>query len=187
VREPNAGHRRNLGAFSDTYDRGRGLAGQVVWFVFSYAVFQKWWFPPRFRPVVLRLFGGQVSNGVLIRHGVRIMWPWKLSIGQHCWIGESAWIINLEPVVLGDDVCLSQGVTVSSGGHDHRSVAMSYRNQKVILGPGTWVAARATVLPGVITGRDVTIAAGEVLRSSVADACLYIDGTATRSEKGLGR
>ena len=38
--------------------------------------------------ILLRLFGAQVGNGVVIKPSVNIKYPWLLTIGDHVWIGE---------------------------------------------------------------------------------------------------
>jgi len=100
---------RNLRSFTGAgYDKGRNRLWQASWFVVMNLVFTKWWLPPRVRPTILRAFGATVGSRVLIRHRVRVQWPWKLTIGDDCWIGEGAWMLNLEPIVIGHDVCISQ-------------------------------------------------------------------------------
>ena len=93
--------RRKLRAFRpDGYDKGRGRLWQIAWFVTMNLVFRAWWCPARLRPAILRAFGARVGKRVLIRHRVRVLWPWKLSIGDDCWVGEDAWLLNLEPITL---------------------------------------------------------------------------------------
>ena len=58
------------------------------------------------RRLILRLFGARVGRGVVVKPGARIKFPWRLSIGDHSWIGEDAWIDNLAPVAIGADCCL---------------------------------------------------------------------------------
>src|SRR5579875_2209944 len=50
---------------------------------------------------VLRLFGASIGKGVYIKPGVRVKFPWLLSIGDHCWLGEDVWIDNLAQVTVG--------------------------------------------------------------------------------------
>src|SRR5450432_3792935 len=50
---------------------------------------------------LLKLFGGRVGKGVVIKPGVNIKYPWKLSLGSNSWIGENVWIDNLSEVVIG--------------------------------------------------------------------------------------
>jgi putative colanic acid biosynthesis acetyltransferase WcaF len=149
---------RSLRSFTGRgYDKGRPLAVQALWFAVMNLVFMKWWFPPRLRPSLLRLFGASIGDRVLIRHRVRVLWPWKLTIGDDCWIGEDAWLLNLEPITIEHDVCLSQGAFLCTGSHDHRDPGFEYDNGPIHVGAGAWVAARATVL------RSTDVLCGEVV------------------------
>lgn len=40
------------------------------------------------------------------------------------------------------------------------------------IGPGTWLGAGVTVLPGADIGRNVVVAAGSVVRGRVEDRCV---------------
>ena len=89
------------------------------------------------------------ASGCCIRHRVRVQWPWKLSIGDDCWIGEGVWLLNLEPITVEHDVCLSQEAFICTGCHRHRDPAFEFDNGPIAIGAGAWVAARATVLRGL--------------------------------------
>ena len=168
---------RDLSRFEASgYDRGRGRLWQALWHGVSFLCFQPFWIPTSWRPIILRLFGAQVGHRVFIRHDVRIMWPWKFSIGDHSWLGEGARVINLETIEIGANVCISQGVMLCSGSHDYRQVSFPYRNQPIRIGDASWVAARALVLPGVTIGAGAIVAAGEVVRNDVPDHTLLLSG-----------
>ena len=163
--------RRKLRAFRpDGYDKGRGRLWQITWFVTMNLVFRAWWCPARLRPAILRAFGARVGKRVLIRHRVRVLWPWKLSIGDDCWVGEDAWLLNLEPITLANDVCLSQGAMLCTGSHDHRDRAFRYDNAPINVETGAWVAARATVLRGSRVPAGQVVAAGTTFRAPAARA-----------------
>ena len=160
---------RSLAAFMGRgYDKGRPRAWQAAWFATQNLVFGAWWLPARFRPLILRAFGAHVGSGVFIRHRVRVLWPWKLSIGDSCWIGEDVWLLNLEPITLGSDVCLSQGVFLCTGSHDRKSPSFEYDNGPIAVEAGAWVAARALVLRGVRIGARSTVGASAVVTKDVA-------------------
>jgi putative colanic acid biosynthesis acetyltransferase WcaF len=168
---------RSLGDFSGVgYDKGRSKLVQALWFAVLNLVFRAWWCPKGLRPVLLRWFGATVGSGVLIRHHVRVLWPWKLTIGDDCWVGESAWILNLEPVVLGHDVCLSQGVFLCAGSHDRRSPSFEFDNGPIEIGDGAWIAATAVVLRGTRVGRNAVVGAGSIVTHDVADEALVPAG-----------
>ncbi|MGC0327154.1 putative colanic acid biosynthesis acetyltransferase WcaF [Streptomyces sp. SAI-170] len=160
---------RSLRGFTGAgYDKGRPLLVQAAWFAVLHLVFVKWWCPHRWRPVLLRAFGARVGQRVLIRHGVRVHWPWKLEIGDDVWIGEGAWILNLEPVTIGHDCCVSQSALLCTGSHRPRCATFEFDNGPIRLEPGSWVAARAIVLRGVTVGRGGVVGAGAVAHRDLA-------------------
>ena len=172
---------RSLGDFTGAgYDKGRPVTHQIAWYAVQNLVFRKWWLPARLRPPLLRAFGAQIGPGVLIRSGVRVHWPWKLEIGQNTWVGEGAWLLNLEPVRLGHDVCVSQEALLCTGSHDRRSPTFEFDNAPIVVDDGAWVATRAVVLRGVRIGREAVVAAGVVAAADVPDrAVLHSTGLRT--------
>jgi putative colanic acid biosynthesis acetyltransferase WcaF len=167
--------RRSLRGFTgEGYDKGRGALWQVAWLCVSGMVFTRWWCPASLRVRLLRFFGATVGEGVLIRQGVRVHWPWKLHVGRDCWIGEQTWVLNLEPVVMGDDVCVSQGVLLCTGSHDRRSPTFEFDNGPIHLGSGSWIAARATVLRGVTVGEDAVVGACALVASDVPAGAIVL-------------
>jgi putative colanic acid biosynthesis acetyltransferase WcaF len=161
--------KRDLSAFTGRgYDKGRSLPWQAAWFAVMNLVFMKWWLPSRFRPPLLRFFGAEVGSGVLIRHRVRVQWPWKLVVGDNCWIGEGAWLLNLEPIIVGENVCISQEAFLCTGSHKHRDPAFEFDNAPIHVGDGAWVTARATVL------RGTNVAPGEVVVSAAVRRKLHL-------------
>lgn len=152
---------RDLAEFTGAgYDKGRSLIWQACWFACSNVLFTRWWLPCRLRPLVLRCFGAEIGQGVIIKHNVRIHWPWKLRVGNHTWLGEDVWILNLEHVAIGDNVCLSQKAFVCTGSHDRRSPTFEFDNAPIVIEDGVWCAAGSSVYRGVVVGPDAVIAAG---------------------------
>jgi putative colanic acid biosynthesis acetyltransferase WcaF len=145
------------------YDKGRPVGWQIAWWVVAHLVFQAWWCPARLRPVILRAFGARIGHGANIRNGVRVHWPWKLVVGDHCWIGEGVRLLNLEPITLGHQVCLSQEAVLCTGSHRRRDPAFAYDNAPIVVGDGAWVALRALVLRGAVVPADGLVPAGAVV------------------------
>ena len=162
-----AGRRFSLDGFTGRgYERGRSIGVQVLWLI-ARELLMKWWCPNRFRIMVLRIVGARIGAGVLIRHQVKIHWPWKLEVGANSWIGEEVWILNLERVTIGSNTCISQGVLICTGSHDRRSPTFEFDNAPIVIGDSVWVAARATVLRGTRIGDGVTIGATVVVTGDV--------------------
>ncbi|MDV7132534.1 DapH/DapD/GlmU-related protein [Williamsia muralis] len=155
------------------YEKGRGRLWQVLWLAVR-SVFQKWWMPAALRVRILRAFGAEIGTGVLIRHDVTIHWPWKLTIGDNSWIGEGAWILNLEPVVIGRNCCISQSVFLCTGSHDRNSPSFEFDNAPITIEDGAWVAARATVLRGVTVGRHAVVGACALVSRDISEGVLVL-------------
>ncbi len=175
---------RRLAGFTGAgYDKGRNRAWQVAWLAASGLVTTRWWCPLSLRLLILRRFGATIATGVLIRHNVKIHWPWKLAVGADSWIGEETWILNLEPVSIGRDVCISQGVLLCTGSHDRRSPTFEFDNAPITIGDGSWVAARATVLRGVNIGARAVVGACAMVTGDVEPGAVVLaPTTVTRLE-----
>lgn len=141
------------------YDKGRGLGAQMLWVALSTLIFTQVWCPNRLRCAILRWFGAQIGEGVLIRHRVTVQWPWKLSIGDHSWIGTGSELYNIDDIVIGSDVCISQHVFLCTGSHDRESPTFEFDNGPITVEDGAWVCARSTVLRGVTIGANSVVGA----------------------------
>ena len=110
----------NLASYNNTdFQRGAPRWKEALWLAVSAVFFRHSlavWNGAKIR--LLRLFGAEIGRGVLLKPCVTIKFPWKLTIGDHAWIGEGAWIDNLAEVTIGSHVCLSQGAMLLTGTHD---------------------------------------------------------------------
>lgn len=171
----------------DGYDKGRSVIWQVAWLIINSTLFKRWWMPAAGRRLILRAFGAKIGKRVLIRHQVEIHWPWKLSIGDHSWVGVGVWILNLEPVSIGPDTCVSQGAMLCTGSHDAGSPTFEFDNRPIVIGSGVWIAARATVLRGVTVHDDAVIGACALVIKDVPARAKVLAPTAlTASVSGSG-
>lgn len=129
---------------------------------------------------VLRAFGADIGHGVVFRHRVRVHWPWKLRVGNDSWVGEDVWILNLEEVDIGNNVCVSQSVFLCTGSHDRRSATFEFDNAKIVIEDDAWVAARATVLRGSVIGRGAVVGATALVTGRVEPGTVVMAPRATR-------
>ncbi|MBE9028901.1 colanic acid biosynthesis acetyltransferase WcaF [filamentous cyanobacterium LEGE 11480] len=156
------------------YTPGAPLWKQLAWFFVGDFLVQTRCLPASsFKLRVLRLFGAKIGRGVRIKPGVQVKFPWRLVIGDHCWIGENAWIDNVAPVTISDHVCISQGVYLCTGNHDWSDPAFQLRLGAITLESGCWVAAKAVVGPGVSVGPGAILTLGSVTAQSLQPMTVY--------------
>jgi len=145
-------------------DRGRSKLCESTWYLMKCLLFlTPLPVPSAIKRWVLRWFGAQVGRGVVIKPRVNIHFPWKLSIGDHTWIGEEVSILNFEPVKIGAHCCISQRVFLCGGNHDYRVPDMRYRNRPITINDGVWIGAQAFVAADVTIGREAVIMVGSVV------------------------
>lgn len=169
--------KRNLGGFSGHgYDKGRSTIWQAAWFATMNLLFSRWWCPLAWRPAILKAFGAKVGDGVVIRHRVRVLWPWKLVLGDHTWVGEGAWLLNLENITIGSNVCLSQDVFLCTGSHDRRSPTFEYANGPIKVDDEAWLATQVLVLRGVTIGRGAVVGARAIVSKDLPEESLVPSG-----------
>jgi len=122
---------------------------------------------------MLRLFGAKVGKGVVIKPGVSVKYPWKLTVGNHCWIGEGVWIDNLGLVTLGDNVCLSQGAMLLCGNHNYRKTTFDLMVGDISLENGVWIGAKGVVGPGVTCRSHAVLSVASVATGDLEPYSIY--------------
>jgi len=162
------------------FERGRSRAVEALWLVAQALVVRTWLPGSAHRRLVLRAFGARIGQGVVIKPGVRVKFPWRLVVGDHAWIGEDVWIDNLATVRIGADCCLSQGAYLCTGNHDWSSPSFDLRVAPITIGDGAWIAAKAVVGPGVDVGAEAVLTLGSTAVSSLEPAGIYAGTPAVR-------
>lgn len=132
---------------------------------------------------LLRLFGAKIGEGVVIKPGVNIKYPWKLEIGDHCWIGEKVWIDNLGLVNIGDNVCLSQGAILLCGNHNYKKPTFDLIVKDIILEDGVWIGAQSVVCPGVVCSSHSILTVNSVATKDMEPYIIYQGNPAVEVKK----
>jgi len=126
-----------------------------------------WQISSKLRIWALRRFGASIGSGVTFRPGTRVKFPWNLTIGDDCWIGEGVWIHNQAPVNIEHDVVISQETMLTTGSHRHR-VDMALITAPIRIEAGAWITSRCMVLGGVTVGQSALVTPMTVVSESVA-------------------
>lgn len=144
--------------------RGRSAVVVQLWWLVQATLFR--WSPQfayGFRAWLLRAFGAKVGLGVVIRPTVTVTYPWKVSLGDHAWLGDDAVLYSLGEIEIGANAVVSQRSYLCAADHDHTQADFPIRARKITIGAQAWLAADVFVAPGVSIGEGAVIGA----RSSV--------------------
>jgi putative colanic acid biosynthesis acetyltransferase WcaF len=149
---------------NSSFSRGVSRSKEMIWWMVRSALFAPWFpIPSILKVIVLRIFGARVGKGVVVRSRVNITFPWRLEIGDHVWIGEEVFILNLAKVTIGSHTCVSQRAFLCTGSHDFRSDAFDLVAKPLKIGQGCWVAANVFIGPGVTLQEGTICLAGAVV------------------------
>lgn len=160
---------------NDWYAPGRGLLSRVMWVIVNGAFFLTWFpWPSSLKARLLRLFGAQVGRGIVIKPRVNIKYPWNLTIGDHAWIGEGAWLDSLGKIAIGESACLSQGCTIETGNHDWARSTFDLIVKDVVVEAGAWAAVKSLLLPGSRLASHAILGAGSVLSGDTEPYGIYV-------------
>ncbi len=145
-------NKTDLSQYKNTsYKPGKNFIIRTIWY-FTNIIFLKSSFSVinSFKIFILRIFGAKIGKGVVIKPSVNIKYPWKLKIGDYSWIGENAWIDNLENVEIGNNVCISQGAMLLCGNHNYKKSSFDLMVGEIIIEDGVWIGAKSIVTAGVV-------------------------------------
>lgn len=161
---------QNLAAYRTppTWTPGAPWLIQTLWFCAGAPLLAARWLPgSAWRVLLLRCFGARVGSGCRIKPGLRVKFPWRLLLGEACWLAEDAWLDNLATITVGDRVCISQGTYLCTGNHDFRSSGFDLRLGPIHIAADVWIAARAVLAPGTEIGPGAVVGLGAVVSGSV--------------------
>ncbi|MGO4306586.1 putative colanic acid biosynthesis acetyltransferase [Cupriavidus sp. RAF12] len=140
--------------------RGRSaIAVQCWWCVQSLFFRTSPQFANGFRRWLLRCFGARVGRGVVIRPSVKVTYPWKVTIGDHAWIGDGAELYSLAEIVIGNNAVVSQYCYLCAGDHDYQRSDFLIRGRPIRVADEAWVASHTFIAPGVTIGEGAVIGA----------------------------
>lgn len=162
------------------FDRGAPRWKEMLWLALQGLLFSSWLPGSGWRRHLLRAFGAQIGNGVVIKPRVRVKFPWRLKIGDYSWLGEAVWIDNLAAVTIGSHSCLSQGAYLCTGSHDWSDPQFALLVRPITIGYGCWVSARATLAPGAMMEDGAVLAMGAIGVGRLAGAEIHHADGSTR-------
>lgn len=144
--------------------RGRPAWQVQLWWIVEGLLFRP---SPQFmygwRRFLLRRFGAKVGAGVIVRPTVRTQFPWKVTIGDHVWIGDDVVLYSLGEISIGDHTVISQKTYLCTGSHDPERQDFAIFSQPIHISAECWIATDVYVAPGVTIGKGTLVGA----RSSV--------------------
>jgi putative colanic acid biosynthesis acetyltransferase WcaF len=165
------------------FDRGASRIKEILWLFCGGLLVTSWIPGSAWRINLLRLFGAQIGRGVVIKQKFRVTFPWRMVVGDYCWIGEGVWFDNLSEIRLGSHVCISQGAYLCTGSHDWSKQGFDLIVKPINIESQSWISAMSKVGPGVTIGEGVVLMLGSVATQTLLPWSVYGGNPATEIKK----
>ena len=177
---------QELNTFKPTLQVGVSKPKYILWMIFGRIFIKSSLpYPSIFKKLILELFGAKIGNGVVFKPSINIKFPWKLTIGNYCWIGENVWIDNLAEVEIQDNVCISQGAFLLTGNHNYKKKTFDLITSKIVLKAGVWIGAKTTVCPGVTCNKNSILSVGSIAKKDLEANTIYAGNPAVEVRKRI--
>ncbi|WP_299099047.1 WcaF family extracellular polysaccharide biosynthesis acetyltransferase [uncultured Winogradskyella sp.] len=164
----------DLSKYDNSWYQPGSSVKRLLWYVISWLFFEGGWnISSGLKIFWLKCFGAKIGKGVIIKPKITIKYPWKLLVGDHCWIGESVWIDNLDQVTIESNVCISQGALLICGNHNYKTPNFDLFVAPIVLKEGCWVGAKSIVSPGVTLESHAVLSLGSVATQDLEAFGIY--------------
>jgi len=146
------------------FSRGASRLKEALWLLCRQLVFSA--NPYGFyqlKRMLLCWFGARSAAGLIVKPGAKISFPWRFESGADVWIGEDAFLLSLDKIHIGANVCISQRAFLCTGSHDWSAPHFTLITKPIVVEEGAWICADVFIGPGVTIGRNAVITAGSVV------------------------
>jgi putative colanic acid biosynthesis acetyltransferase WcaF len=120
-----------------------------TWYLINNLIIYSFIPSSKIRVILLKIFGAKIGLNITIHPYTNIKYPWKLEIGDNCWIGARVWIDNIANVKIGSNCCISQDVYFCTGNHDFTKKEFDLVSEEIIIEDNCWVGAKSILSPGI--------------------------------------
>lgn len=115
--------------------------------------------------------------------GIDVNTPFHCDFGRNIRVGNNfsanfnCVILDVGPVVIGDNVMLAPNASIFTAGHpvhpDSRNSGYEY-GISVTIGSNVWIGGNAVINPGVTIGDNVVIGSGSVVTKDIPGNCIAV-------------
>ena len=89
----------------------------LIWYFVNTLIFPLTLRSNSLRRILLRSFGAKISKNSRISRLCKIEYPNNLTMGENSSIGNYCYILGLDKIEIGSNVCISDNVAILAGGH----------------------------------------------------------------------
>jgi len=127
---------------------------RTIWMTFGKVA---WFLLPRWRPSLIRLFGGDVGKNCIFAGSVEVTIPWNVTIGDNVRVRSDAIIYSLGEITIGDNCVLDARSHLCAGTHDMTDPSFPLIKLPITIGRNCMIGIDSYIAPGVELGDDCRV------------------------------
>ncbi|TCD54857.1 sugar O-acetyltransferase [Alloscardovia theropitheci] len=121
-------------------------------------------------PELVRGIFGSAGEGAYIEAPFHCDYGTNITVGKNFFANYNLTILDVAPVVIGDNVMIAPNVSIYTAGHpvhpDSRNSGYEY-GMPITIGNNVWIGGSVTILPGVHIGDNCVIGGGSVVTKDI--------------------
>lgn len=127
------------------------------------------------RTQLLKQLFGKTGERIYIEPNLRVDYGCNIEVGENFFANFDCIILDVAPVKIGDNCMLAPNAKILTATHPidakERGVGVGY-GKPIRIGNNCWIGAGAMIMPDVVLGDNVVVAAGAVVTKSFGNNVL---------------
>lgn len=154
------------------------LIWTIVWLFFFRTTPR--WALNSWRVSLLKLFGAKIEKGGVVLPSCKVWAPWNLALGEYSTLGEDVDCYNVDKIIIGKRVTISQRSFLCSASHDISSLRLPLVHKPIVIEDFAWVCAECFIYQGCTVKEGAVVAARSVLIKDTSSWSVYAGHPAKR-------
>ncbi|MDT2705071.1 chorismate mutase [Enterococcus dispar] len=124
------------------------------------------------RSQLLKESFGTVAGNIYMEPTVQFDYGYNISVGKNFYANFNCVLLDVCPITIGDNCMIAPNVQILTATHPLNPVKRNSgleNGKPVTIGNNAWLGAGSIILPGVVLGDNVVVAAGSVVTKSFSD------------------
>lgn len=127
------------------------------------------WALNSWRVFLLKLFGAKIGKDSRVLPSCKVWAPWNLEIGDYSVLGDDVDCYNMDKIIIGNHVSISQRSFLCTGSHDISTYLKPLITFPIIIEDYAWICAESFISPNVTIKKGTVVAARSVVLKDIED------------------
>ncbi|KOY50657.1 hypothetical protein [Polaribacter dokdonensis] len=106
------------------------------------------------------------------------MYPWNISIGNFCWIGDNVELYSVDKISIGNNVAFAHNIFVATAAHDVSLQNFPTIKKPIFIRDEVWISSNVFINMGITIGKGAVIGSASVVTKDLEGGYIYVGNPA---------